>query len=60
MFNTEIVEWSKRGLVLTLFLIGSTMTRELLKSVGFMPMLYGIFLWVAIASSSLGFIMYGW
>ncbi|UYM17412.1 YeiH family protein [Endozoicomonas euniceicola] len=59
MFNTEIVEWSKRGLVLTLFLIGSTMTRELLKSVGIMPMVYGIFLWVAIASSSLTFIMYG-
>ncbi|MET4693204.1 YeiH family protein [Endozoicomonas lisbonensis] len=58
MFSDDIVEWSKRGLVLTLFLIGSTMTRDLLRSVGFMPMAYGIFLWVAIALSSLGLIMY--
>ena len=57
VFSPDIVEWSKRGLVLTLFLIGSTMTRELLSSVGFKPMLYGFSLWVAIAAASLGLIL---
>ena len=56
-FSPDIVEWSKRGLVLTLFLIGSTMTRDLLENVGFKPLLYGFSLWMAIALASLGLIL---
>ncbi|KEQ14847.1 membrane protein [Endozoicomonas montiporae] len=55
--SADIVEWSKRGLVLTLFLIGSTMTRDLLTSVGLRPMLYGFSLWMVIALVSLGLIL---
>ena len=57
-YSGDIVNLARRGLVLTLFLIGSTMTRELLQSVGFKPMLYGVSLWVLVAISSLSLVLF--
>ncbi len=50
---------AKRVLVLTLFLIGSNLTLETLKSVGFKPFIQGILLWIIMASTSLATIVYG-
>ncbi len=44
---------AKHGLVLTLFLIGSSLTREDVKAVGFRPMFQGILLWILISVTSL-------
>ncbi len=52
--------FAKRTLVLTLFLIGSALTRETIQSVGFKPFLQGFCLWVLMASATLGAILAGW
>jgi uncharacterized integral membrane protein (TIGR00698 family) len=46
---------AKKGLVLTLFLIGSNLTRETLRSVGWRPLLQGIILWGIVSVSALIF-----
>lgn len=51
---------AKRTLVLTLFLIGSNLTRETLKSVGLRPLLQGVLLWVIAASATLAAVYAGW
>jgi len=44
---------AKKLMVLTLFLIGSSLTRETIKSVGIKPFIQGIVLWIIMASGSL-------
>lgn len=44
---------ARRLLVLTLFLIGTNLTREALRQVGLRPLCQGIGLWIVIASGSL-------
>lgn len=51
---------AKRLLVLTLFLIGSGLTRETLRSVGARPFFQGVLLWIFAASATLGAIELGW
>ncbi|MCC6523838.1 MAG: putative sulfate exporter family transporter [Polyangiaceae bacterium] len=51
---------ARRGLVLTLFLVGSGISRAALAKVGFRPMLQGVFLWLAVAAGTLGAIGLGW
>lgn len=53
-----IVSVAKIGLTITLFLIGATLNVNTLKSVGFKPLLQGIFLWVFIAGLGLASILY--
>jgi uncharacterized membrane protein YadS len=48
-----VVQASHAGLTLTLFLIGSGLTREVLKNTGFKPMLQGVLLWVLISGVTL-------
>ena len=48
-----IVFAAKRGLTLTLFLIGAGLTRNALKTVSLRPMVLGVMLWVMISVSSL-------
>lgn len=50
----------KIGLTLTLFLIGSGMSRESLRRVGVRPLLMGVVLWVLVAGVSLWAIRAGW
>ncbi|MBV8206908.1 MAG: putative sulfate exporter family transporter [Acidobacteria bacterium] len=47
------------GLTLTLFLIGSNISRPMLRQVGARPLLQGIFLWLAVAAVSLWMIQQG-
>lgn len=48
-----LVPVAKTGLTLTLFLIGTGLSREMLASVGIKPMIQGIVLWIAISTASL-------
>jgi uncharacterized integral membrane protein (TIGR00698 family) len=48
------VEWlGRKMLVLTLFLVGLSLTREKIKHVGFKPFAFGVTLWLLISSASL-------
>jgi len=51
---------AKRTLVLTLFLIGSSLTRATVRSVGIKPLIQGCGLWAVVASATLGAILAGW
>ena len=44
---------AKAGLTLTLFLIGAGLSRNVLMSVGFKPLLQGVVLWVMISGVAL-------
>ena len=48
-----LVQLAKLGLTLTLFLIGAGLSLNALRSVGLKPLLFGIILWVVVASLSL-------
>jgi len=48
------------GLTLTLFLIGTGITRESLKRVGVRPLVQGVLLWIVVATASLLLIRAGW
>lgn len=48
-FNAIIVSIAKKGLVVTLFLIGAGLTRESLKKAGIRPLAQGILLWLFIS-----------
>ena len=50
----------KTGLVVTLFLIGTGLSRQTFKKVGMRPMLQGILLWMVIGTASLVAIQRGW
>lgn len=59
-FNAQynsITAAAKKGLTVTLFLIGSGLSPEALKSVGIKPLLQGIALWMAITAISLTAVM---
>lgn len=53
-----VKEVAKHGLILTLFLIGSSLTRDDIKAVGFKPMFQGLLLWILISTSSLLAVIY--
>ena len=48
------------GLTVTLFLIGSGMSRASLAKVGIRPLVHGVTLWVIVAALSLAIIRGGW
>ena len=50
----------KIGLTVTLFLIGTGITRDSLREVGARPLLQGVLLWVIVAAASLLIIRAGW
>lgn len=55
--SPSIVWLSKRGLTLTLFLIGAGLTKEALKKIGVKPLLQGVILWIFISVLSLTVIL---
>ena len=57
-YSPSIVAVAKVGLTLTLFLIGSGLNFNTLRSVGFKPLFQGVLLWFFIAIVSLTAIMY--
>jgi uncharacterized integral membrane protein (TIGR00698 family) len=48
-----LVAIAKKGLTITLFLIGSSLSLEMIKKVGFKPMIQGVTLWIIISVVSL-------
>lgn len=48
-----LVKLAHRGLTLTLFLIGAGLSSEVIRSVGWQPMVQGMVLWILISSASL-------
>jgi uncharacterized membrane protein YadS len=55
-----IAHLGKLGLAVTLFLIGTGITRQTIKEVGARPMIQGVLLWIVAASVSLWAICHGW
>lgn len=56
---TGAITWfSRKGLTLTLFLIGTSLSREVIRQVGIKPMIQGVVLWIFIALMSLGVILF--
>lgn len=53
-----IVPLAKKSLTLTLFLIGSGLTADVLKKVGVRPLAKGVILWIFIACGSLWMVLY--
>lgn len=51
-----IVVFSKRALVLTLFLVGAGLTKETIKKAGSKSLILGVTLWIAVSVVSLGII----
>ncbi len=47
---------AKQALIVTLFLIGTGMTRSVIRAVGARPLVLGVLLWVIVASSTLALI----
>lgn len=60
----EIGHWvevcTKRTLVLAIYLIGSQLSPAIWRKVGIMPIFYGFFLWLVVASTSLFVILRQW
>lgn len=48
------------GLTVTLYLIGSGLSRKTLRTVGVRPLLQGVMLWIVVACGSLALIRAGW
>ncbi|MEO6681508.1 MAG: putative sulfate exporter family transporter [Ginsengibacter sp.] len=53
-----LVTLAKIGLTVTLFLIGAGLSADVLKSVGFKPLLQGIILWLVISATALYAVMH--
>jgi uncharacterized membrane protein YadS len=51
---------AQRLLVVTLFLIGSGLSRQALQAVGRRPIIQGFLLWVVMGGGTLGAILLGW
>ena len=54
-----VAQLSKKSLTLTLFLIGSQISRKSIKEVGARPFIMGVLLWVVVSTSSLFLIKMG-
>jgi len=53
-----LVAGARKGLVLTLFLIGAGLSRETLRAVGVRPLFQGVVLWIVVAGVSLAAILW--
>ncbi len=58
VISPYLVTIAKTGLTLTLFLIGAGLSRKVLLSVGFKPLLQGVTLWIAISVTALYAVMH--
>jgi uncharacterized integral membrane protein (TIGR00698 family) len=57
---TQLARLGRLGLGVTLFLIGTSLSRQTLKDVGARPLVLGVLLWVIVGSVSLLMILKGW
>lgn len=58
VISPYLITVAKAGLTLTLFLIGAGLSRRVLVSVGFRPLLQGVVLWMAISATALYAVMH--
>lgn len=56
----ELAALARRCLVVTLFLVGSGLTRATLRAVGLRPLIQGVLLWALVAASTLVAVRLGW
>ena len=49
---------ARKGLIITMFFIGASLSTDVLKAVGIKPLVQGILLWVVISVSSLAYILW--
>ena len=56
----QLARLGKLGLGVTLFLIGTTISRQPLKEVGARPLVQGVLLWIVVGTASLLLILKGW
>lgn len=56
-FSNSITALAKSGLNLTLFFIGSTLSVQTLKTIGFKPLITAVLLWITISAGSLLYII---
>ena len=57
-FTSGIVWLARKGLTLTLFFIGASLSKDVIRNVGVYPMLQGVILWLMISSISLIYILF--
>lgn len=48
---------ARKGLIITMFFIGASLSVDVLKSVGIRPLLQGVLLWIIISAASLAYIL---
>lgn len=53
----EISRLARKGLTITLFFIGASLSMDVLRQVGIRPMIQGILLWIVISLSTLAYIL---
>src|SRR5579875_269365 len=58
--STRLAALGRMGLAVTLFLIGTGITRRTIQQTGVRPMIQGVLLWIVIGSASLLLILKGW
>lgn len=56
-FGQVVSGLARKGLILSMFFIGASLSRDVLKQVGVKPLLQGITLWVVISVTTLAYIM---
>ena len=49
---------ARKGLTITMFFIGASLSKDTLKAVGIKPMIQGVLLWIIISISSLAYILW--
>ena len=48
---------ARKGLIITMFFIGASLSVDVIKSVGIRPLLHGVLLWIIISAASLAYIL---
>ena len=48
---------ARKGLIITMFFIGASLSMDVIKSVGIRPLLQGILLWIIISAASLAYLL---
>ena len=52
-----IASIARKGLIITMFFIGASLSVDVIKSVGIRPLLQGVLLWIIISAASLAYIL---
>lgn len=56
LIGEGINEFARKSLTITLFFIGASLSRDVLKAVGIKPLVQGVLLWIVISLSTLAYI----